>query len=363
MKNNTVTIDAVLFDNCGIDDEELAILLEGLLALDGIENFIYKNNVFQRLSLAAIKPVLSRPDPRNLQELRLVNCATHPYIMTEMIQFMVDQKVQVRSFSLVKMQLGKTSLDKIADFVNESQYLEDLDLSWNNFLPLDFGHFFNVLSRNLTLRSLNLSCNTLVDQKNQNDIEIDEDFKSKLEDYVWRRREATHAGERHILDQKYITSYSILIVYGLGELIRHNRIIQSVNLNNCGLNAKILMGLMPAIKHARSLLCLHMASNPGISTFVIDFYRESLKAQSTEPLKIKIESEQLEEISPEEEEKMSPRSQALRNHKVKHFRSWKNQELDKYRNTCRIKPLVNKQDTTFKTDVQDLSITRILASA
>lgn len=79
---------------------------------------------------------------------------------------MVDQKVQVRSFSLVKMQLGKTSLDKIADFVKESQYLEELDLSWNNFLPLDFGHFFNVLSRNLTLRSLNLSCNTLVDQEN-----------------------------------------------------------------------------------------------------------------------------------------------------------------------------------------------------
>ena len=122
---------------------------------------------------------------------------------------MVDQKVQVRSFSLVKMQLGKTSLDKIADFVKESQYLEELDLSWNNFLPLDFGHFFNVLSRNLTLRSLNLSCNTLVDQENQNDFEIDEDFKSKQEDYVFRRREAAHAGESHILDQKYLTNYPI----------------------------------------------------------------------------------------------------------------------------------------------------------
>jgi len=46
LKNKTITIDAVLFDNCGIDDAELAILLEGLLALDGIDNFIYKNNVF-----------------------------------------------------------------------------------------------------------------------------------------------------------------------------------------------------------------------------------------------------------------------------------------------------------------------------
>lgn len=86
--------------------------------------------------------------------------------MSEMIQFMVDERIQIRSLSLVRMQLSKISLDKVADFVKESQYLEDLDLSWNNFLPLDFGHLFNVLSRNLTLRSLNLSCNTIVDKEN-----------------------------------------------------------------------------------------------------------------------------------------------------------------------------------------------------
>lgn len=66
LKNKTVTIDAVLFDNCGIDDEELAILLEGFMALPGIKSFTYKNNVFQHLGLEAIKPVLFRPDPRNL---------------------------------------------------------------------------------------------------------------------------------------------------------------------------------------------------------------------------------------------------------------------------------------------------------
>jgi len=85
LKNKTVTIDAVLFDNCGIDDEELAILLEGFMGLPGIKSFTYKNNVFQHLGLESIKPVLGRPDPRNLQELRLVNCVTHSQIMTEMI--------------------------------------------------------------------------------------------------------------------------------------------------------------------------------------------------------------------------------------------------------------------------------------
>ena len=81
---------------------------------------------------------------------------------------MIDEQVQVRSLSLVKMQISKICLDKIADFVKESQYLEDLDLSWNNFLPLDFGHLFNVLSTDQTLRSVNLSCNTIIDKEHQN---------------------------------------------------------------------------------------------------------------------------------------------------------------------------------------------------
>ena len=120
MKNRTVKIDAVLFDNCGIDDEELAILLEGMRLLDGLKHFVYKNNVFLQKSLQAIKPILYRPDPHNLMELRLVNCNTQTNLMTEMIKFMIDEEVQIRSLSLVRMQISKTCLDKIGDFVKES---------------------------------------------------------------------------------------------------------------------------------------------------------------------------------------------------------------------------------------------------
>ena len=131
-------------------------------------------------------------------------------------------------------------------------------------------------------------------------------------------------------------------------------------MNNTGLNAQIMMGLMPSIRRARSLLCLHMASNPGISAPVIAFYQMRLKTLPTVPFKIKLESEQLDGISPEEQDRLSPRSLEIKQHKVKHYRNWKNQELESYRNTRRLKPLVNKQDATLKIDVRDLSICRIL---
>lgn len=53
-------------------------------------------------------------------------------------------------------------------------------------------------------------------------------------------------------------------IFCFRQLIRYNRRIQSLQLNNCGLNSQILCGFIPALRHARSLLCLHLASNPGI---------------------------------------------------------------------------------------------------
>jgi len=129
---------------------------------------------------------------------------------------MADEEVQIRSLSLVRMQISKICLDKIADFVKDSMFLEDLDLSWNNLLPLDFCHLFNVLSRNLTLRSLNLSCNTIINKENQNDKVINNAFQSMLDDYVFRRREAAFAGIQYTLDQKYLTNYPVQVTYGLG---------------------------------------------------------------------------------------------------------------------------------------------------
>ena len=73
-----------------------------------------------------------------------------------------------------------------------------------------------------------------------------------------------------------------------------------------------MTGLIPALRHARSLLCLHMASNPGICDSVINLYRERLSIAPLMPLKIRVENEQLAEMTPEEEAKLSPRSLALR---------------------------------------------------
>ncbi len=51
--------------------------------------------------MAALKPLLLKPEPKNLLELRLVNCLTNPLVMADMLQFMVDEKVNLRSLYLI----------------------------------------------------------------------------------------------------------------------------------------------------------------------------------------------------------------------------------------------------------------------
>ena len=51
------SINRVMFDNCGIDDREFAAILQGLDKLQDFKSIIYKRNIFDELSLEAIKPL------------------------------------------------------------------------------------------------------------------------------------------------------------------------------------------------------------------------------------------------------------------------------------------------------------------
>ena len=115
-----------------------------------------------------MKPILARIAPHNLQELRLTNCFTVVPVVEELINFIVEEKVQLRSLSLVKMGLTKACIEEITTLISNSEYIEDLDLSWNDLLPSYFSSLFKVLARNRSLRYLNLSCNTLIDKADQN---------------------------------------------------------------------------------------------------------------------------------------------------------------------------------------------------
>jgi|TARA_B110000285_G_C14790675_1_gene452888 hypothetical protein len=69
-----LSINRIVFDNCGIDDEEFAAMLQGLEVLKDFKKIIYRYNAFGHMSLKNLKPLLEKKIPNHLEELRIENC-------------------------------------------------------------------------------------------------------------------------------------------------------------------------------------------------------------------------------------------------------------------------------------------------
>ena len=65
------------------------------------------------------------------------------------------------------MGMSSEMVPKIVEFVTHNGKLEALDISWNNFRPPDFLVLMNYLSKNVCLRSLNVSWNLIIEGREQ----------------------------------------------------------------------------------------------------------------------------------------------------------------------------------------------------
>lgn len=190
-------------------------MLDGFTVLPNFESFIYKNNVFMMDALAGLKPLLVRPSPMNLQELRLVNLKTNKVVIQNLIDFLTEQNVQLRSLSLVQLHIGRTSMRKVAKFLTFSGYLESLDLSWNDTRPWHFVPLLEALAQNRTLRSINLSWNNLLEKNDMNN-PLDIQTESLLDDYVKARAAAMSAGKGEIKeDTSWQNDHPKYVIYCL----------------------------------------------------------------------------------------------------------------------------------------------------
>ena len=94
-------IKILYLDNCGVDDGECAILLEGLLKMDCFHTFVYKNNVFAEESLEALQPIMLKPVGTNLRVIKMVNCSCTGAIMDEFLEFLLENGIRIESLSLI----------------------------------------------------------------------------------------------------------------------------------------------------------------------------------------------------------------------------------------------------------------------
>lgn len=158
-------------------------------------------------------------------------------------------------------------------------YLEVIDLSWNDCLPKHFVPLLGVLSRNLTIKSLNLSWNNLLEKSDMNNA-FDVTNDSLLADYVNARSAAIKNGSGKIEeDNSWITDHPKFVMYCFCMMIRRSKNLQTLILSSCGLNSQVLVGLVRAIRHCKALVCLHLEYNPGMNADVLKFYKNRMRCK------------------------------------------------------------------------------------
>lgn len=134
--------------------------------LQKLKKLVCMNNEMNTLSTHHLEKLLLRPEPNNLDELRLTNCKLSPSCTNDLIEVLRDEeRCQVRRLGLVKADFGCYNSFEINDCINnllillEESTIIDLDLSWNGLGPDVMYSIAERLASNKRLQFLNLSHN------------------------------------------------------------------------------------------------------------------------------------------------------------------------------------------------------------
>lgn len=82
---NKEFVSRFLFQNCGLTDNHIEVLLRGAEKLKHVSSLVFKREEFGHKSVKLIKPLVERPRPYNLQELRLIDCKVQTHVTRELI--------------------------------------------------------------------------------------------------------------------------------------------------------------------------------------------------------------------------------------------------------------------------------------
>lgn len=67
-------VNRMLFNNCGITGDQLAVILEGAAKMKDFKALIYKMNAINALAIEKMIPVIRKPIPNHLEELSIIDC-------------------------------------------------------------------------------------------------------------------------------------------------------------------------------------------------------------------------------------------------------------------------------------------------
>ena len=98
------------FDNCGIDDGEMANLLRAFAQFKDFKAIVYRHNELDEESLDVLIPLLDKGIPYHLQELRISSCHLQPKIVKQLLEALNNRSF-LKQFELAYQDLTQTDVE------------------------------------------------------------------------------------------------------------------------------------------------------------------------------------------------------------------------------------------------------------
>ena len=157
-------MNRVLFNNCGLNGNKMAVILEDLTQISDFKSIIYKHNELNLLAVAKLEALFLKQIPDHLSELQIIDCKIHCSVIEALCELMMETQCQVRTFGLVNVNHSQSSFMRMCEYIQVSDRLRELNVSWQCVLPQVFFELLKIIRENRTLVSLNISWNPLIEK-------------------------------------------------------------------------------------------------------------------------------------------------------------------------------------------------------
>ena len=106
----------MLFNNCGIQGDQLALIVEGIAKMKDFKALILRLTSLNALSIEKMLPIFEHPVPYHMEELSLIDCKIGATLIEQLMDFMVE-KSRIRKFALVNVHHSEKSFNKVCFYL------------------------------------------------------------------------------------------------------------------------------------------------------------------------------------------------------------------------------------------------------
>lgn len=159
LAGNEQLLHGIILEGNGLNDHDVAQILEGLQTQEQIKSIVIKQNEVGEKCLAQLNKLFARKRPEHLEELRIVDCRMNPHTTDQLLSRLAAGPCFLSKVGLVNASFNAESARRLMKYVAQNKHLRHLDLKFNSLKQQEMLRLVRVLAADRKLVSIDLSLN------------------------------------------------------------------------------------------------------------------------------------------------------------------------------------------------------------